>query len=76
VRLLVAQYPEGATVHRILVDRGAGLEVVHEFSGDTRDGDWLEFVPDTPLTGVEAVRVETRGSPSWVAWKEIEVIGP
>lgn len=76
VRLLVAQYPEGDTTHRVLIDRGSGFEVVHEFNANTRPGDWLEFAPESPLQDVITVRIETRSSPSWVAWGEIEITGP
>ena len=75
VRLLVAQYPEGPTVHRVYVRRGGGLEQVHEFAGDTGPGDWLAFTLEAPLDDVTAVRVETLSSPSWVAWSEIQVYG-
>lgn len=76
VRLLVAQYPAGETRHRVYVagpDRG--FSTLTEFAGSTADGDWLEFTLDTPQPGIQFVRVETLHSPSWVAWREIEVIG-
>jgi hypothetical protein len=75
VRLTVSQYPEGETVHRVLI-RGAGgdFQLLHTFSGDTRDGDALEYKPPQPAAGIQFVRVETTGSPSWVSWREIEVI--
>ena len=75
VRLLVAQYPDGATVHRVYLRRAGALELAHEFSGDTRAGEWLVFTPTAPLDGVQAVRVQTVSSPSWVAWAEVEVYG-
>jgi len=75
IRLLVAQFPAGDTRHRILVDRGSGFEDVHAFAGITDDGDWLGFVPEPPLAGVRRVRIETVSSPSWVAWREIEING-
>jgi len=77
IRLLVAQYPAGATVHRIQV-RTANSTVytaVHEFSGATNEGDWLVFTLTAPLENVRTIRVETVSSPSWVAWKEIRVSG-
>jgi hypothetical protein len=77
VRLLVAQSPAGSTTHRLLVrgpDNGPGI-LVHEFSGDTADGDWLEYIPEAPLENIRYVRVETVSSPSWVAWREIVVRG-
>jgi len=75
IRLLVAQYPEGLTRHRLSVRRGAGWEQVHEFAGETRAGNWLAFTPTIPLDGVSGVRVDTVLSPSWVAWSETEVFG-
>jgi hypothetical protein len=48
---------------------------MHEFQGSTNDNDWLVFEPDTPLENVGQVRIQTIASPSWVAWKEIQVYG-
>lgn len=76
IRLLVAQYPEGETTHRVSVagpDRVFSLAV--EFSSQTGDSTWLEFTPTSALTGIQYLRIETTRSPSWVAWKEIEVLG-
>jgi hypothetical protein len=77
IRLLVAQYPAGNTVHRVQV-RSSGSEdyqTVYEFPGSTNDNDWLIFNPDTPLENVSQIRIQTIASPSWVAWKEIQVYG-
>jgi hypothetical protein len=77
VRLLVAQYPQGETVHRIQVraESGAAYVEIHEFSGVTEDNDWLTLTLDAPMEGVRFIRVQTLSSPSWVAWKEIQVFG-
>ena len=77
VRLLVAQYPEGNTVHHIQVRETStdGYTTVHEFSGSTNDGDWLVYTPDEPLEDVGFIRIHTVTSPSWVAWKEVQVFG-
>ena len=76
IRLLVAQSPAGSTRHQVYVRGPAGsLELVHTFSGETADGDFLEFAPTQPLTDVQFIRIVTPESPSWVAWREIEVIG-
>jgi hypothetical protein len=48
---------------------------VEQFSGFTREGDWLIFTPPTPLEHIEAIRVMTVSSVSWVAWKEIQAFG-
>ncbi|MDH3944375.1 MAG: discoidin domain-containing protein, partial [Anaerolineae bacterium] len=76
IRLLVAQWPEGATVHRILA-RGSDGDFVElvRFSQSTAEGDWLVFTPESPLEDIQFIRIETLSSPSWVAWKEIEVYG-
>jgi hypothetical protein len=77
IRLLVAQWPEGETLHRIQIRPSSADEyaTVHEFAGTTADNDWLVFAPDVPLEDVGYVRILTVSSPSWVAWKEIRVIG-
>jgi hypothetical protein len=77
IRLMVAQSPAGKTVHRVLVRRAGSstFELVHTFSGQTDDGSELIYAPSTPLANVQLVRVETVTSPSWVAWKEIRVVG-
>jgi hypothetical protein len=75
IRLAVGQTPNGHTVHRLLVRTGSGLQEVQRFAGDTSDDQTLLWRPSSPLAGVTAVRVETDESPSFVAWKEIEVIG-
>jgi hypothetical protein len=77
IRLAVAQTPAGATVHRLFVREAGSSEyqLVREFSGVTADGDVLEYVPAAPRPGIRFVRIETLASPSWVSWREIEVVG-
>ena len=76
IRLMVAQFPEGETIHIIKVRGGSGDYVeVARFNQLTRSEDWLSFKPATPLDDIQIVRVETTRSPSWVAWKEIQVYG-
>ncbi len=73
VRLLVAQYPAGETVHQVWAGADPeSLTLVYEFRGFTNDGDLLEFIPIIPLTNVQFVKIVTTQSPSWVAWREIE----
>jgi len=74
-RLLIV--PEGSTIHRIYVRRAGAtdLVLVHEFSGETRAGDWLVYRPESPLEGVNVVRIHTISSPSWVAWGEVQIYG-
>jgi hypothetical protein len=76
LRLTTAQYPDGNTIHQLWA-RGANgdLKLIHEFNGYTSDNQILEFKPEAPLTEIQYIRIVTTQSPSWVAWKEIEVFG-
>ena len=77
IRLLVAQFPSGNTIHRVQA-RGFTSDAfvtVYEFNGATQDDEWLVFHPENPLDNVSQVRIQTLASPSWTAWKEIQVYG-
>jgi len=76
IRLLVSQSPPGETVHRVLGKGSAGeaYKVLREFRGFTNDNDVLEHAPPTPWNGIRFIRIETVTSPSWVSWREIEVL--
>jgi len=77
IRLMVGQYPEGPTSHQVYVGSTTGnLQLVHTFDQATEEDQILVYQPDTPLTDIRFVRITTISSPSWVAWKEIEVIAP
>ena len=75
ISLTTSQYPEGRTVHRVL-GRGTSGQFVEltKFDGTTTDGQTLVFKPAEPIQKIHYIRVETVLSPSWVAWREIEVI--
>jgi hypothetical protein len=76
IRLMVGQYPSGQTHHQIKVAGPNGVfTVAADLAQSTSDTQWLEFTPATPLTGIRYIRIQTLSSPSWVAWKEIQVIG-
>ncbi|WKZ39611.1 MAG: discoidin domain-containing protein [Anaerolineales bacterium] len=77
IRLQVAQYPNGNTVHRVQVrsSNADAYTTIHEFNGPTQDNEWLVFIPEEPLANVAQIRIQTISSPSWVAWKEIQVFG-
>lgn len=77
IRLRVSQSPPGATVHRLLIkgpSTGGQYIFLHEFKGATADFDVLSYAPPKPLQDIQFVRVQTVSSPSWVSWREIEVI--
>ena len=74
IRLVVAQSPAGAVTHQIWAGPSPDrLTLVHEFVGSLADGDIVEIVLDTPFTEASVVRIVTTESPSWVAWREIEL---
>ena len=77
IRLNVSQSPAGVTHHRV-IGKGPGTDgefvTLHIFDGPTEDSQVLSFKPDQPWKGIQVIRVETAASPSWVAWREIEVI--
>ncbi|HEX9839803.1 MAG TPA: discoidin domain-containing protein [Anaerolineales bacterium] len=77
IELLVSQDPAGDTVHRIQVraSDAEAYQTIYEFSESTADNEWLFFRPETPLENVSQIRIETTESPSWVAWREIQVYG-
>jgi hypothetical protein len=74
IRLMVSQFPAGETTHQVWVGSDPNrLTMVHEFSGHTTDPDVLQYASKSPLTGIQYVKIITTRSPSWVAWREIEV---
>jgi hypothetical protein len=76
IRLHVSQQPPGDTIHEISGSRNGNVfKPMHIFSGYTEDGQVLEFSPETPWMGIQFIRINTAVSPSWVAWREIEIIG-
>jgi hypothetical protein len=76
IALSVSQFPAGPTRHRVWGRGESGGEaLLHEFSGPTSEPQWLEFSPPQPWAGIRYIRVETVSSPSWVAWREIRVLG-
>ena len=74
VRLVVAQYPPGETRHQVWAILGDGSStLLADVRGYTIQGQALEPVLVEPVPNVRAIRVATLESPSWVAWREIEV---
>lgn len=74
--LIVEQTPEGPTVHNVSFGTEAReFSPIEVLSQQTADGQALTCGADSARDGVRFVRVETTSSPSWVAWKEIEVWG-
>ncbi len=77
IRLTVAQSPAGNTIHVVYgqgASTGGKKKQLHIFSGATDDSDVLVFAPAEPLKGIRFLRIETTTTPSWVGWREIEVL--
>lgn len=74
LRLVVDQYPQGPTRH-IIWGRNADGDLVQlaAVEAETDMFDVLEVEIEDPMQ-VGAIRVETVESPSWVAWREIEIL--
>lgn len=72
VRLNVSQSPPGPTRHEILGGPTPdGLTLIGTLNGNTTDGEWLEL--NQPANNIRYVKIVTIMSPSWVAWREIEI---
>jgi hypothetical protein len=77
IRLVITQSPAGDTIHQVWAGPAPDqMTLVHTFEGYTVDEQVLEYEPETPLENVRYIRVITKKSPSWVGWKEIEVLAP
>ena len=75
IRLTTSQSPDGATDHKLYTRGHDGqLQLVSEFAALTKDNQVLTWTPQTPMAGVEAVRIETVTSPSWIAWREVDIL--
>jgi hypothetical protein len=78
VRLITSQSPAGPTTHEVY-GKGPGTDgawqLLHRFRGNTEDGEALVETWPKPLTAIQWIRVVTTSSPSWVGWREIEIIG-
>ena len=77
IRLVPSQSPAGDTVHRVL-GRGAGTDgafvLLHTFEGSTADSVVQHYAPAEAWQGLRTIRIETLESPSWIAWREIEIV--
>ena len=77
IRLTVGQWPAGETVHELWVGTAQdAMQQVYVFTGREFDFDVLNFAPPTALQNIRYVRIDTTESPSWVSWREIEVLAP
>lgn len=74
VRLLTEQSPSGSTVHEIYLGASpAPTTLVKTFTGTTTTGQWLDETFVTSAPAGRYLRIFTPASPSWRAWREIEI---
>ena len=75
IRLLVAQTPDGETIHQVTGISSTGRAfTLAEIRGVSRDGAWLSQALTPPVEDLRVIRITTLASPSWVAWREIELV--
>ena len=76
IDLVVAQAPPGPTTHVLWHDNGSGVRTMSRRITDfhTEDGQTLTFEFEPPIPLAE-ILVQTLDSPSWIAWREINVFG-
>jgi hypothetical protein len=78
IRLHVEQSPAGETTHEVWISNNpigaslGGATLAHVFTGPTASGQVLEVVWD-PTETARYVQVRTTVSPSWVAWREVQI---
>jgi len=78
IELVVAQTPNGNTVHELwLMDEDGewGTSAFTTFQQNTSDGQTLAY-RISPAKPVLAVYVRTTRSPSFVAWREVRIFSP
>lgn len=77
IRLHVEQSPKGNTIHEIWVaGNDQRYQKVTTISGETQSGQLLEHIFAPKRDAIRYVKIQTISSPSWVAWREIQIFGP
>ena len=72
VRLNILQTPPGPTTHQVFGGpTPETLTLIGILDDITQDNQWLEFY--NSVDHIRYLKIETVRSPSWVAWREIEV---
>ena len=73
IRLLTSQTPAGATTHQVSAGTTADkLDQIGTLDATTQDNQWLELA--LPQSNIRYVKINTVKSPSWTAWREIEIV--
>lgn len=79
IQMVPLQIAEGRTVHEILVrgpGTGGNFITFHTFDEFAADMHRFSYFAPEPVTGIDTVRIASVEGPSWVVWREIEVIVP
>jgi len=72
IRLLSSQVPAGATTHQVYAGTAPDqLQLIGTLDGTTQDNQWLELTPS--VSNIRYLKINTTKSPSWTAWREIEI---
>ena len=76
IQMVVSQAPAGPTTHELWLGNGSGTRTLYKRFTDvyTEDGQTLEVDIDPPAPINEVLLLTLRG-PSWVAWREVRVLG-
>ena len=76
IEMVVTQLPAGPTVHELWLGDEPGRRVLYKRlrNANTEDGQTLEVAIDPPRS-ISEVLIHTHSSPSWVAWREVRVLG-
>jgi hypothetical protein len=73
IRLLTSQTPAGATIHQISAGTAPDkLDSIGTLDANTQDNQWLELA--LPQNNIRYLKINTVKSPSWTAWREIEIV--
>jgi hypothetical protein len=74
IRLQVYQDAAGLSEHVVTARSCDGTERgLATFSGQTGDGQWLEYIAPTPVGGVRSLRITTTASTGPIGWREIDI---
>jgi hypothetical protein len=77
VRMIITQDPLGVTNHELwIAGNDQVFSKIRTFYSKTTDREVLQHTFYPNRSGVRFVKVVTTQSPSWVAWKEVEVFTP
>ncbi len=72
LRFNASQTPTGPTTHQVYGGPTPDqLKLLGTLDGVTQDSQWFEIA--TPANNVRYLKIDTVKSPSWVAWREIEI---